>query len=171
MRSRMFKSEILSWPKGTPTRPGTQLPFAGGKPSDNEEPSSGEVINHLVLPLGEKWGGEESVVGAEVWFLLTLFFSFIHGYSGGKDAACTGLQPLTAACCCCCFERLWRGWTPGLRPGMLCSERGGISVECENAEPLIDELWNASPTGLVRDVRHSASDGWLLMKPLSLPKP
>lgn len=100
-----------------------------------------EVINHHVLPWGEKQCGNASVVvavevaAAAVWFLLMLFFSFIHGYSGGRDAACSGLQPLGE-----CFERLWRGWMPEFRPGTVCSKGGGISVDCESAELLIDEL-------------------------------
>lgn len=95
-----------------------------------------EVINHHVLPWGEKQSGEAaSVVAAAVWFLLMLFFSFIHGYSGGSDAARSGLQPRKA-----CFERLWRGWMPGFRPMTVCSKGGGISVEGESAGLLIDEL-------------------------------
>lgn len=62
-----------------------------------------EVINHHVLPWGEKWSGaasvvvaeaEEAAVAAALWFLLMLFFSLIQGYSGRRDAACSGLQPL-----------------------------------------------------------------------------
>lgn len=82
-----------------------------------------EVINHHVLPWGEKWSGGASFLVAEgaavaavaaLWVLLMLFFSLIQGYSGRRDAAGSGLQPLRA-----CFERLWRGWMPGFRPGMV----------------------------------------------------
>lgn len=86
------------------------------------------VINHRVLPWGE---GSDSAAVAEdavAWLLLMLFFSFIHGYSVGRDAACSGLEPFRA--------RLQRGWTLGFKPGMVCSKGGGgISVE-----PLIDGL-------------------------------
>lgn len=78
---------------------------------------------------------EESFVVAVLWFFLMVFFSFIHGYSGGKDAAGSGLQPFTD-----CFDRLWRGWLPGFRLGMVCSKGGGISVDGEGVERLIDEL-------------------------------
>lgn len=98
-----------------------------------------EVINHHALPWGEKQSGEASGVvaaaAAAVWLLLMLFFSFIHGYSGGSDAARSGLQPRRA-----CFERPWRGWMPGFRPMTVCSKGGGISVEGECAGLLIDEL-------------------------------
>lgn len=101
-----------------------------------------EVINHHVLPWGEKQSGEASGVVAEaaaaaaaVWFLLMLFFSFIHGYSGGSDAASSGLQPRRAF-----FERLWRGWMAGFTPMTVCSKGGGIIVEGESAGLLIDEL-------------------------------
>lgn len=77
----------------------------------------------------------EEAAAAAAWVFLMLFFSFIHGYSGGREAACSGLQPFRA-----CLERLWRGWTLGFRPGMVCSKGGGISVDCESAELLIDEL-------------------------------
>lgn len=56
-----------------------------------------------------------------LWLLLTLFFSFIHGYSAGMEALCGGLQPLIA-----CLARLCRRWTPGPRPNRAA---GGTSVE------------------------------------------
>jgi hypothetical protein len=70
------------------------------------------------------------------WFFLEAFFSFIQGYSGGRDAAGRGLQTPFRFC----FDRLWRGWLPGLRLGIVCSKGGGISVDCESVEFLIDEL-------------------------------
>lgn len=76
------------------------------------------------------------VVAVEVvWFFLDAFFSFIQGYSGGNDAAGSGHKPLGF-----CLGRLWRGWLPGFRLGMVCSKGGGISVERESVELLIDEL-------------------------------
>lgn len=78
---------------------------------------------------------EAEEAAAAVWLLLMLFFSFIHGYSGGRDAVWSGLPPFSA-----CFERPWRGWMPGFRPGMVCSKGAGISVDRESAGLLIDEL-------------------------------
>lgn len=89
------------------------------------------------------------------WFLLEAFFSRIHGYSGGREAVRSGLQPASWLC----LGRPWRGWLPGgCRLGMVCSKGGGRSVARGSVELLIDELWNESATG-GRDVRHSASDG------------
>lgn len=93
--------------------------------------------------------------------LLEAFFSRIHGYSGGSEAVGSGLHPSGLS-----LGRPWRGWLPGLRLGMVCSKGGGMSVGRGSVELLIDELWKGSATG-GKDVRHSASDGWLLMNPLS----
>lgn len=89
-------------------------------------------------PFGEKHTGPlEMAVAVEVgrWFLLEAFFSRIHGYSGGREAVGSGLQPPGL-----CLGRACLGWLPGLRLGMVCSKGGGISVGRESVELLIDEL-------------------------------
>lgn len=95
-------------------------------------------------PFGEKHTGPlEMVVAVEAavvelgkwWFLLEAFFSRIHGYSGGREAVGSGLQPSGL-----CLGRPCRGWLPGFRLGMVCSKGGGISVGRESVELLIDEL-------------------------------
>lgn len=75
------------------------------------------------------------MAAADVWFFFEAFFSFIHGYSGGNEAAGSGHTPFGF-----CLGRLWRGWLPGFSLGMVCSKGGGISVERESVELLIDEL-------------------------------
>ena len=77
----------------------------------------------------------EAAAAGAAWVLLMLFFSLIHGYSVGREAGRGGPEPVRAR-----FERPWRGWTLGLGPGTLCSKGGGISVDRESAELLIDEL-------------------------------
>ena len=72
---------------------------------------------------------------------LDAFFSFIQGYSGGGgEPAGPGLPLRARGLALGRPPPLWRGWPPGFRLGMVCSKGGGISVECESVEFLIDEL-------------------------------
>lgn len=113
------------------------------------------------------------------------FFSFIQGNSWaigpvGVTVAGAGAWPVVYGC----WAAPWCVWRPlvaealrfcwllaaglgwlavqGLKLGMVCSKGGGITVDS-----LIDEVWNDSRTA-GKDVRHSARDGWLFMKPISL---
>lgn len=99
-----------------------------------------DVLFGFHPPFGEKHTAPlaMAVVAVEVgrWFLLEAFFSRIHGYSGGREAVGSGLQPASWLC----LGRPWRGWLPGFRLGMVCSKGGGISVGRESVELLIDEL-------------------------------
>ena len=160
---------IVYWPVGD-SMPAEAYPEAAG---DGED----EAVGMIAPPLLEPFPG--------LGHFFDDFFSFIQGNSwasGPVEVAVAG--PGTWPGGQGCWVARWCVWRPllvevlrfcwllavglgwlavqGLRLGMVCSKGGGITVDS-----LIDEVWNDSRTA-GKDVRHSARDGWLFIKPISL---